>query len=94
MAIEGEDINYQRITIALKYPDGLPVGGEPITYVVINKQSGLRTSLEYANHILIGLQEHNVPEEYVEYVKARTIANNPSLENNIKHSPKDFGSDK
>lgn len=82
-AIEGKGVNYKRINIALRYPNGLHVEGEPITYVVINKQKGLQTSLAYTNHIVTGLQEHNVPQEYIEYVKAQVVANNPNLKKDI-----------
>lgn len=83
-AIEGEGQNYQRTTIALRYPNGLPVEREVITYVARNRRSELRTSLQYARHIIRGLREHNAPDDYIEYVKARVIANNPDLRNDIE----------
>ena len=49
------------------------------TYTVINKGKGLKTSRDYANHIIAGLHEHQAPEEYIEHVKARIIRNNPNL---------------
>ncbi len=82
--IEGESQNYQRMTIALRYPNGLIIEQEIITYVARNRKSGIRTSLEYARHIIMGLHEHNVPDDYIEYVKARVIANNPDLRNDIE----------
>lgn len=83
-AIEGEGTNYKRIGIALRYQNGLLVEGNPITYVVINKTKGLKTSLEYGKHIVIGLREHKVLNDYVEYVKARIISNNPALKKDIE----------
>jgi len=83
-SIEGEGTNYKRKGITLRYQNGLHVKGNPIIYVVINKRKGLQTSLEYGRYIVIGLREHNVPKEYVEYVKARIIANNPNLKNDIE----------
>jgi hypothetical protein len=83
-AIEGEGTNYKRIGIALRYQNGILVEGNSITYVVINKTEGLKTSLEYGRHIVIGLREHKVPNEYVEYVKARIISNNPALKKDIE----------
>ena len=81
-AIEGEGTNYQRVEIALI--DSVGESITALTYVVINKVSALRTSLEYASHIVIGLREHNVPSEYIDYVKARIVANNPSLKDGIE----------
>lgn len=82
-AIEGECRNYHRTIVALRYPNGLPVERGAIVYVVPNRTSGLRTSLEYARHVIGGLLEHNVPGAYIEYVKERVIANNPDLRNAI-----------
>jgi hypothetical protein len=55
-----------------------------MTYVVKHKQIGLRTSLVYVKHIITGLRDNNVPDEYIDYVKTRVIANNPGLEMDIK----------
>ena len=76
-AIEGP--NYERRPIQLQRPDGTPVVGEVITYRVVNRQPGLRTSMKYASHIMAGLREHGAPDECLAYVKARVIANNPDL---------------
>lgn len=78
-AIEGEGCNYKRISIPIRYPDGAPVKGDIITYVAIEPQEGLLTSLPYATYIICGLREHNVPDEYINYVKERVIANNRDL---------------
>jgi hypothetical protein len=77
-AIEGS--KYERRIIAVRNPDGTPVAGEVITYVVRDRESGIQTSLDYCRHIIEGLREHNVPDEYIEYVKARMIVNNPGLQ--------------
>jgi hypothetical protein len=78
-AIEGG--RYERRKIALRHPNGSPVNKESITYVVREneRQTDIQTSLDYCRHIITGLREHNVPNEYIEYAKARMIANNPSL---------------
>jgi len=82
--IEGEGTNYQRMTISLKYPNGRPVKPDAITYVVKDRKKGLQTSLEYVCHIIVGLHEHGVPEEYIEYVKMRIVKNNPSLKEEME----------
>jgi hypothetical protein len=81
-AIEGEGINYTRREIALTKLDGESI--KAMTYVVRNRISGHKTSLEYASHIVIGLREHNVPSEYIDYVKERIVANNPSLKDSVE----------
>lgn len=53
------------------------------TYTVTTKQKGLRTSREYANHILTGLREHKAPADYIEQVKSRVLKNNPDLREHI-----------
>jgi len=78
-AIQGEGTNYQWEHISLRYSDGTRVPGPVITYIGKYHRQGIETSLDYATHILKGLHEHNVAAEYVEYVKARIIANNLSL---------------
>lgn len=83
-SIEGEGHNYRRISIALRHPNGLPYEQEVIAYVARYRQNGLYTSLEYARHIIKGLREHNVPDEYIEHVKEQVIRNNPQIRKNIE----------
>lgn len=83
--IEGEGANYKRVPIALRHPDGTVLDQEVITYVVINRQGGIQTSLEYASHIVFGLRGHDVREEYIQYVKGRIIANNPAVRDEIEN---------
>jgi len=66
--IEGECTNYQRMTIDLKLPNGSRKNGV-WTYIGKDRKKWIQTSLPYVKHILCGLRENNVPEEYVEYVK-------------------------
>jgi gamma-glutamylcyclotransferase (GGCT)/AIG2-like uncharacterized protein YtfP len=75
--IEGEDKNYQRIRIKVETEAGKII--EAITYEVINKRKGLKTSREYAEHIIKGLEEHNIPWDYINKVKRKIIENNPCL---------------
>ncbi len=83
-AIEGEGNNYRRIGIALRYPDGSPVEEDAITYVVINRQSDCRTSLDYCRFIVAGLREHNISDEYIDYVKGRMVTNNETLRDAVE----------
>jgi hypothetical protein len=46
---------------------------------VIKPQPGLLTSIDYVRHIVDGLREHGVPEEYVAEVKEIASANNPAI---------------
>ena len=80
-AIEGR--KYERQIIAITHPDGTLFEGEVITYVVRDKENGIQTSLDYCRHIIEGLREHNVPDEYIQYAKGRMIANNSSLQTDV-----------
>ncbi|TFH37621.1 MAG: gamma-glutamylcyclotransferase [Anaerolineales bacterium] len=78
--IEGEGHNYTRQKISLIDANGEPVRGPVITYVGLCHRPRIETSIDYVKHILVGLREHRIPEEYVDYVKNKIVANNPSLE--------------
>ena len=76
-AIEGR--KYGRRLIRVCRPNGSSVAGDVITYTVLSPEHGLRTSIEYASHIIAGLREHGAHNEYLAYVKERVITNNPDL---------------
>lgn len=79
-AIEGEGKNYGRVHINLRHANGDPVVGQIITYLGIARKTGILTSLDYVGHILMGLAEHpEIPGNYVEYVRACILTNNPAL---------------
>jgi cation transport regulator ChaC len=77
-SIEGEGTNYVSKTIDLSKADGAKLTA--ITYVVKDPSAGLKTSLAYVQHIFDGLEEHNMPEDYRQYVVSRVIENNPELQ--------------
>lgn len=77
-AIEGEGTNYIRKTIQLIKIDGTQL--RAITYVVKEPSTDLKTSMAYVEHILDGLKEHAIPDEYCRYVISRIIQNNPELQ--------------
>jgi len=83
--IEDEGGNYQRVFIKLNRPDGCPVVEPVITYVGLARRNGIQTTWDYVQHILAGLAEHQMPDEYANYVKARIIANNPELRETIQN---------
>jgi len=80
-AIEGEGKNYVRETIDLIKTDGSRFSA--ITYVVRDRKVGLKTSLAYVRHILVGLKEHGIPDEYCQYVRSRIIDNDGDLEQKL-----------
>jgi len=61
----------------------LPNGEEPdaATFVVREefREEGLRTSAEYVSHILQGLREQGVSDEYLREVKRIAVGNNPDI---------------
>jgi len=80
-AIEGEGGNYSRSTIKLRYQNGDAVPAPVITYFGRDRRANIQTSARYVENILQGLAEHpQIPVEYVQYVRARALANNPKLE--------------
>lgn len=76
--IEGEGTNYIRTTIQLMKADGTELTA--ITYVAKAPMTGLKTSRGYVQYILDGLKEHEIPNEYRQYVASRIIKNNPELQ--------------
>jgi len=75
--IEGEGTNYKRETIDVRCPDGQVV--KALTYTVKNPRTGLKTSKEYVGHIVAGLREHGVRQDYITQVKGIAVANNPAI---------------
>ncbi len=75
--IEGEGTNYERRSIHVKSPNGRV--RTAITYTVIKPITDAKTNLEYVRHIVLGLREHGIPQEYIDNVKAIACVNNPSI---------------
>lgn len=75
--IEGEGTNYRRETIQVRRPDGRME--QALTYLVMDPQAGLKTGIDYVRHIICGLRERGVADEYISRVKHLAIANNPSI---------------
>jgi gamma-glutamylcyclotransferase (GGCT)/AIG2-like uncharacterized protein YtfP len=80
-AIEDEGKNYQKIQISLIDAGGKQI--EATTYIAKNQKMNLKTSSEYVKHILEGIQEHNIPEEYRRYVRSRIVNNNDELKSDL-----------
>lgn len=76
-AVEGEGRNYIRQPIELEVADGSRLSA--VTYVVKTKRHDLKTSSEYVQHILDGLKEHEMPEEYCRYVAEQVAKNNKEI---------------
>ena len=76
-AIEGAGGNYVRKEIDVVTPD--EENRTALTYVVKNRRTNLKTSLAYVRHILCGLKEQGLPEDYFQYVLSRVIENNSEL---------------
>jgi len=80
-AIEGEGTNYDRKMIDIVTNDGTTVCA--MTYLVKNHQTNLKTSAAYVSHILDGFREHEIPEEYCQYVRSKIIENNGDLKDDL-----------
>ena len=72
--IEGECKNYKREMIKVRRPSGEAVLA--LTYTVKSPSQGLKANLDYVSHIVNGLREHKVGDEYIAKVKAIAAANN------------------
>ena len=81
-AIEGEGRNYKRETINVRREDGEVIPA--LTYTVKEPVPGLKTNIDYVRHIVCGLREHNVPDEYIAKVKALAAANNPDIAGEVE----------
>ena len=82
--IEGEGQNYRRIAIPLRYRNGRSINTKVLTYVAMNRNQGIQTSLNYVRHIITGLRAHKAPKGYIDYVKKRVIKNNLTLKRAIE----------
>jgi hypothetical protein len=72
-AIEGKQ--YKRETIPVRRTNGEIV--RALTYTVKAPERDVRTSLEYVGHIVRGLRDHKIPDDYIAKVKEIASANNP-----------------
>lgn len=79
--IENEGKNYVRQLIKLFVTGGPEI--EALTYVVKNRRNGIKTAPQYVRHILHGIREHNIPENYFQYAKRKIQANNPNIQIDI-----------
>lgn len=80
---EIEGVRYKRRKIKIHMKDDSNKVLTVWTYTVIKKQQDLITSLEYVNHILQGLHEHEAPKDYINHVKNRILRNNLALKGQI-----------
>lgn len=80
--IEGEGTNYKRETIQVRRQNGDIATA--LTYTVRNPKPGLKTNIDYVGHIVRGLRDHKVPDEYIAKVKAVAVANNPGITKEVQ----------
>jgi len=76
-AIEREGVNYLRTEISLLTPEGNQLSA--ITYIGKNRKADIKTSLAYVKHIMNGIREHELPQEYRQYVLSQISKNNGEL---------------
>lgn len=75
--IEGQGKNYVRAMIDVITNDEANV--HALTYFVKDPKADLKTSVAYVSHILAGLREHGMPEEYCQYIRSKILENNIAL---------------
>jgi cation transport regulator ChaC len=76
-AIEGEGNNYERRTINVCRTNGDIVTA--LTYTVRSPRAGLKTNITYVRHIVSGLRERGIGDDYIGSVKAIATTNNPEI---------------
>lgn len=76
-AIEGEGTNYIQRDIKVIQLDGTAISA--VTYLAKETGPDLKTSADYASHILTGLEENDMPPAYRAYVASRITQSNPEL---------------
>jgi gamma-glutamylcyclotransferase (GGCT)/AIG2-like uncharacterized protein YtfP len=77
-AIEGENSNYRRYWLLVRYPNGRI--SSALTYVAKRpKKKVKRTSFDYVKLIIDGLRQHYIPESYINEVKEVVKAHSPRL---------------
>ena len=76
-SIEGEGTNYVRQTIEIEDREGSRLSA--MTYVVKDRRSDIKTEMHYVQHLFDGMEEHEIPMDYRDYVAARAVASNPFL---------------
>lgn len=81
--IEGRGKNYKRETIMVRRANGKIALA--LTYTVECPKPGLKTNIDYVCHIVRGLREHRVPDEYIAKVKAIASANNPDIAADVEN---------
>jgi len=80
--IEGEGTNYKREMIQVRRPNGDIATA--LTYTVVIPKPGLKTNVNYVGHIVRGLRDHKVPNEYIAKVKAIAATNNPEITRDVQ----------
>jgi hypothetical protein len=80
--IEAEGTNYIRQGVLLFDSNDAELAA--VTYIVKDPRDGLRTSVDYVEHIFRGMEEHRLPEEYQRYVAARVVENNEALAEGLR----------
>jgi len=80
--IEGQ--RYEAVCICVRDRSG--VEQEATTFVARpnERRSGIRTSLDYVRHIITGLREQAVCDEYIQEVKRIAAENNPSIRQDVE----------
>ena len=74
--IEGEGKAYKSIDIRISHCNEEKLA---LTYVVIERESGIKTTCCYAKSIFDGLNNQGAPEEYLKYLEEKIKSNNPDI---------------
>jgi cation transport regulator ChaC len=65
---EGAPVHYRRIQVTVKDRDGSSIAGQ--VFIATKVEKGLRPAPHYLKTILDGAAEHNLPQDYIETIRA------------------------
>jgi cation transport regulator ChaC len=65
---EGAPVHYRRIQVTVKDRDGSSIAGQ--VFIATKVEKGLRPAAHYLKTILDGAAEHNLPQDYIETIRA------------------------
>jgi cation transport regulator ChaC len=80
--IEGK--SYEAIRICLRDTCGIEQRATTFVAREKDRRGGIKTSLEYVRHIVTGLREQAVRNEYIEELKKTAAENNPEIKRAIE----------
>ena len=84
-SIENEGVEYHCCRINVCRPDGRPLAEGALTWLAAARRYDLKTEFHYVRHILTGLLDKGVPDDYLRRVRHSILQNNARLQSSVDH---------